>query len=429
MNERTVFDRDKPAADRLKLLSWLEHSDERLIQMIQSLVQVPSDNPAGDCRAIAAETAAWLTELGFEPVTIPVPADAVQAAGMIAVDNVVAELTIGDGKGPVIVLNAHGDVVPPGGGWSRDPYGGCIADGKLYGRGAAVSKSDIAVYTFAAMALAETAARGSGTVILAFTFDEETGGEIGPKRLLASGRLAPDYAICAGFAHSAVNAHNGCLHLEIAVKGKSAHAAIPDTGADALQAMNRLLTELYEYRTKLAQRHSGIPGIGCPTLNVGLIRGGINTNVVPDECTIRLDRRIIPEEEAERVEAELIGRITAAIEHLPGISVEARRILLARPFGPVAASSPLIGALKRSWADVMGGGELPVEGVPLYADARHFYEAGVPTVMFGAGPRTLAEANGHRADEHVRLSDVTAAVRVVALTLYDLLNADGGGRL
>ncbi|GFN33624.1 M20/M25/M40 family metallo-hydrolase [Paenibacillus xylaniclasticus] len=423
-DDRIEADILKKAADRKKLLSWLDNSDERLIQMIQSLVRVPSDNPNGDCRAIASETATWLTELGFEPIILPVPSDVVRDAGMIAVDNIVAELKLGAGCGPVIALNAHGDVVPPGSGWSYDPYGGLIADGNLYGRGAAVSKADIAVYTFAAMALRESKTCATGSIVLAFTFDEETGGQIGPKRLLDTGRLCPDYAICAGFTHSAINAHNGCLHLEVRVKGRSAHAAIPDTGADALEAMNRLLTDLYEYRSVLMEKQSEVPGIGCPTLNIGLISGGINTNVVPDECTIRLDRRIIPDEDPLLVERELIERIEAVIEPLSDISVDTRRVLLARPFGPVDLSSPLIGALKQNWSDIMGGGELPVEGVPLYADARHFYEAGVPTVMFGAGPRTLEEANGHRANEHVRLTDVAAAVRIVTLTLYDLLHSD-----
>ncbi|EFM09308.1 acetylornithine deacetylase or succinyl-diaminopimelate desuccinylase [Paenibacillus curdlanolyticus YK9] len=407
--------------DKGKLLAWLDQHDERLYEMIQSLVRVPSDNPLGDCRPIAAKTAELLAQCGFAPVRLPVPAEAVQLAGMQAVDNVMAELVVGDGRGPVIALNAHGDVVPPGEGWRFDPYAGDIVEGKLYGRGAAVSKSDIAVYTFAAMALRETRAAGAGKLVLAFTFDEETGGEIGPQRLLKQGQIRPDYAICAGFTHSIVNAHNGCLHLEVTVKGKSAHAAIPDTGADAIEAMNGLLNVLYAHRAELRTIQSSVIGIHSPTLNIGLINGGINTNVVPDRCAIRLDRRIIPEERPEQVERELIARLEQAAERYPGVAIEVRRILLALPFGPVSESSPLIGAIQSN-ASRMLGSRLPVEGVPLYADARHFYEAGIPTVMFGAGPRTLAEANGHRADEHVRLSDVSAAVRIVALSLYDLLN-------
>ena len=94
-----------------------------------------------------------------------------------------------------------------------------------------------------------------------------------------------------------VNAHNGCLHLEVEVRGRSAHAAMPFTGIDALEAANHLLGALYAARKGLAARVSQIPGIGSPQLTVGLIKGGINTNVVPDRITFRLDRRMIPEED------------------------------------------------------------------------------------------------------------------------------------
>ncbi|MFC4776468.1 ArgE/DapE family deacylase [Paenibacillus sp. GCM10023252] len=403
------------------VLEWLREQEQPITQMVQALVAVPSDNPAGDCRAIAAETVSQLAKLELSPRLLPVPEEIARQAGMIAADNVVAELLLGSGEGPVIILNAHGDVVPPGEGWTMDPYGGVLREGKLYGRGAAVSKSDIAVYTYAAVALREAAPGLNGKIVLAFTYDEETGGEIGPQRLLQSGQLRGDYAICAGFTHAAVNAHNGCLHVEVTLIGKSAHAAIPHTGQDAVQAMTELLMGLYRYRDELSANVSRVKGIEHPTLTIGLIHGGINTNVVPDLCTIRIDRRIIPEENPEQAEQALLERIAQLTAGMAGIRVEVKRIMLARPFGPVPEDHPLLLKLSRNWSEQMGG-VLPVEGVPLYADARHFAEAGIPTVMFGAGPRTLEEANGHRADEHVNVDDLQAAARIVALTLYDLLD-------
>ena len=116
--------------------------------------------------------------------------------------------------------------------------------------------------------------------------------------MLDEGLTKPDYVIAAGFSYSIVNAHNGCLHLEVVVEGKQAHAAIPDSGVDALEAANAILAALYASRPSLAKTRSATPGISSPTLNVGLISGGINTNVVPDQVTFRLDRRIIPEEVA-----------------------------------------------------------------------------------------------------------------------------------
>lgn len=403
------------------ILQWVESNQEQMIQFLQELVAIPSDNPPGDCYAIAEHIHKRLIDFQFENVQLlDVDEAKVKASGMIRVANVLSTTAFGEGEGPEISLNAHGDVVAPGMGWTYPPYGGEIVDGKLYGRGAAVSKSDIAAYTFALMALRHVAEELSGKVSLAFTFDEETGGEIGPKWLLDRGYIHPDMAIAAGFTHSIVNAHNGCLHLEIMVKGKSAHAAAPHTGFDAIHAMSAILHSLYDYRESLGKVKSAVRGIESPTLVVGLISGGINTNVVPDRCTIRLDRRLIPEECGEQAEKEIQQVVEQAIRHFEGIEVEVERILLANSFGPVHVEEPLIQTLGSNWREVMEG-PLEIQGVPLYADARHFYEAGIPVVMFGAGPKTLLEANGHRADEHVLIDDLVKAAKIVALTLYDLL--------
>ena len=127
----------------------------------------------------------------------------------------------------------------PGEGWTRDPFGAEIVDGWMYGRGVAVSKSDFATYAWALLALQAAEAAGdklAGTIELHFTYDEEAGGEIGPGWLLSEGITRPDYALSAGFSYGVVTAHNGCLHLEVQVDGRSAHAAMPYTGVDALEA-------------------------------------------------------------------------------------------------------------------------------------------------------------------------------------------------
>jgi acetylornithine deacetylase/succinyl-diaminopimelate desuccinylase-like protein len=122
-----------------------------------------------------------------------------------------------------VALNAHGDVVLPGAGWSVDPYPATVRDGWMIGRGAAVSKSDFATYAFALRALKELAVPLRGNVELHFTYDEETGGLAGPGWLLQQGLTKPDYAICAGFSYNVTTAHNGCLHLEMKVRGTSRH--------------------------------------------------------------------------------------------------------------------------------------------------------------------------------------------------------------
>lgn len=386
---------------------------------LAELVKVPSDNPPGDCAPHAARAAELLEAMGFEVERHPVPAETVRAAGMISATNLVVRHRFGSG-GPVVALNAHGDVVPPGEGWSYDPFGAEIHDGVMYGRGVAVSKSDFATYAFALKALIGSGAALNGTVELHLTYDEEAGGEIGPRWLLEQGISRPDYAICASFAYSVVTAHNGCLHLEVQVEGKSAHAARPDTGHDALEAANGVLTALYASRPDLAKIRSQVPGIVSPSLVVGLIQGGINTNVVPDRVTFRLDRRMIPEENPAEVEAGLTRLIERAAASYPGIKATVRRILLARPFAQVGEAPRLADLVAGHASDVLG---IPVtqHGIPLYTDARHYSEAGIPTVLYGAGPRDLLEANGHRADEKLVLEDLRKATLVVARSLADLL--------
>ena len=239
------------------------------VAFLAELVKVPSDNPPGDCGPHADRAADLLTALGFAVERHCVPPAITAAHGMIGATNLIVRHVFG--PGPIVALNAHGDVVPPGAGWTQAPYGATIIDGFMYGRGAAVSKSDFATYAFALDALRRSGRRLRGTVELHFTYDEEVGGAVGPGWLLAQGLTKPDIVIAAGFSYAVVVAHNGCLHLEVEVIGRSAHAALPSTGVDALEATTRILTALYDSRRDLATKTSATSGIGAPQLTVGLI--------------------------------------------------------------------------------------------------------------------------------------------------------------
>jgi len=391
--------------------------EDAAADMLAALVRAPSDNPPGDCAAHAEAAAGLLEAWGFMVERHPVPQSLVRAQGMVSCTNLVIRHCFG--PGPTIALNAHGDVVPPGEGWRFAPYGAEIHEGWLYGRGAAVSKSDFVSYALALRALIETGQKLGGTVELHFTYDEETGGELGPAWLLAQGISRPDYAICAGFSYAVVTAHNGCLHLEVTVTGKSAHAAKPETGHDALHAATMILNALYAERDRLGAEVSAIPGIGTKKLTVGLIAGGINTNVVPDKVTLRLDRRLIPDESAETAELSLRALIEAAAS-LPGISVRIDRILLATPLVPLPGADRLAALLCRHATEIFGQ-KIAATGSPLYTDARHYAAANIPVILYGAGPKTIELANAHRADERLYLPDLPKAAEVIAKTLRDLL--------
>ena len=392
----------------------------REVAFVKALVRAPSDNPPGDCAPAAEVAAQELQALGFTVERHRVPEAVVRANGMVSATNLIVRKTFGSGKGPVIALNAHGDVVPPGEGWTVDPYAAVERDGAIYGRGVAVSKSDFATYAFALLALQANDAGLDGAVELHFTYDEEAGGMIGPQWLIEQGLTKATLAISAGFSYAITTAHNGVLHLEVTLRGRQAHAAIPATGRDALEAAVPVLAAVYGERKRLAGIVSAEKGIGSPQITVGLISGGINTNVVPDTVSFRIDRRIIPEEVGEDVQRDLVSLIEGAVPDGSGITVECRRIMLADPLRPIPGVERLAGIVGRRAEEILGVPVLPT-GVPLYTDARHYAAAGIPTVLYGAGPRSILEANAHGADEHLKLSDLRAATEIVALSLSDLL--------
>ncbi|WP_275852840.1 M20 family metallopeptidase [Extensimonas sp. H3M7-6] len=414
----------------IQLDAWIDaHFDEE-VAFLQQLVRVPTDTPPGDNAPHADKTAELLAAWGFAAEKYPVPAAEVRAHGMQSITNLIVRRRYGAG-GKTIALNAHGDVVPPGEGWTHDPYGGEIVEGKLYGRAAAVSKSDFATYSFAVRALEAVARPQRGAVELHFTYDEEFGGELGPGWLLRQGLTQPDLMMAAGFSYEVVVAHNGCLQLEVTLHGKMAHAAVPDTGVDALQGAVAIMNALYAENARYRQITSQVPGITHPYLNIGRIEGGTHTNVVPGKVVLKLDRRMIPEEDPAKVEAQLRALIESTVQRYnaergydsaggDALRVGIERLLLARAMTPLPGNAPLVQALQKHGAAVFGE-PIPAKGTPLYTDVRLYVARGIPGVIYGAGPRSVLESHAKRADERLALQDLRRATKVVARALCDLL--------
>ncbi len=413
-----------------QLDQWIDaHFDEQ-VKFLQALVQVPTDTPPGNNAPHAARTTELLKTIGYEAEQFPVPEDEVKAYGLTSLTNLIVRRPFGAG-GKTIALNAHGDVVPPGEGWTHPPYGGVIENGHMYGRATAVSKCDFSTFTFALRAIealqAQHAVGLKGNVELHFTYDEEFGGEKGPGWLLNHGYTKPDLMIAAGFSYQVVTAHNGCLQMEVTVNGKMAHAAIPETGVDALQGAVHILNQLYTQNKLYKQVRSQVAGINHPYLNVGRIEGGTNTNVVPGTVSFKLDRRMIPEENPAEVEAnvrEVIAQATADFNQDRAtdahIRVDIKRLLMAHAMKPLTGNAPLVQAIQQHGAAIFGE-PIPAMGTPLYTDVRLYVEKGIPGVIYGAGPRTVLESHAKRADERLNLEDLRKATKVISRTLLDLL--------
>jgi succinyl-diaminopimelate desuccinylase len=404
-----------------QLAQWIDaHFDEQ-VAFLQQMLQVPTDTPPGNNAPHAEMVAERVKEYGWSAEKHAVPAHVVHDYGMETITNLIVRRPYQTG-GPTVALNAHGDVVPPGDNWTHPPYGGVVENGYIYGRAAAVSKCDFSTYIFAARALEALGVPLKGALELHFTYDEEFGGLLGPGWLLEQKLTRPDFVIAAGFSYNIVTAHNACLQFEITVNGKSGHGAMPETGHDALQAATRILNAIYGQLPELKKIKSKVPGIDSPTMLVGRIDGGTNTNVVPGKVVMKMDRRMIPEEDPVAVEAQVRALIEEAVRGVPGITIEIKRLLLSHALREQPGTEKLVASLQRN-AQTYIGELIPAQGTPLYADARLYGEQGIPAVLYGAGPRSVPESNAKKADERLLLEDLRKATKVVASTLLDFLAA------
>ncbi|MES2346096.1 MAG: M20/M25/M40 family metallo-hydrolase [Pseudomonadota bacterium] len=402
-----------------QLAQWIDaHFDEE-VRVLQQLLGVPTDTPPGNNAPHADMVADLVKGYGWNAEKHAVPEQVVRAYGMETITNLIVRRPYAAG-GPTVALNAHGDVVPPGDNWTYPPYGGVVENGYIYGRAAAVSKCDFATYIFATRALEALGVPLKGGVELHFTYDEEFGGLLGPGWLLEQKLTKPDFVIAAGFSYNIVTAHNACLQLEITVHGKSGHGAMPETGHDALQAATHILNAIYGQLPELKKIKSNIPGIDSPTMLVGRIDGGTNTNVVPGKVVLKMDRRMIPEEDPVAVEAQVRKLIEDSVKGLPGITLEIKRLLLSHALREQPGTDKLVASLQQN-AQAWIGEKIPAQGTPLYADARLYGEQGIPAVLYGAGPRSVPESNAKKADERLLLEDLRKATKVVACTLLDFL--------
>ncbi len=370
------------------------------VTLLQELVRIPSPNPPGDTRAIAAAVAEWVRGAGCE-VRVLAPEAKPEAASVVA--------TVGQGD-PVIMLHAHVDTVPIAAAeadrWSLDPYAAEIRDGRLYGKGSVDDKAPLAAMMVTAAHVAAGRDRLRGTLVLVAAAEEETGGQLGTRWLAEAGYLpACDFIIVGEQTHNRVaTAHKGVLRATVRVHGRSAHATNPDRGVNAITAMARIVLALEDYHRSLAERVH--PMVGVPTCNVGVIQGGSTANAVPDHCVIYLDRRMIPGEDPAAVQAELEAvvrgvDIAPAEATMSGFQVSDWFSSSAE--GPLAKL--FLDCVARELQDSPG----PVGYLP-GSDAKHL--TGLTRgemVIFGPGSYEVA----HAADEYVDLAEFATTVKIL----------------
>src|SRR5258706_1364948 len=285
-----------PSIDRI--VSEIDRATDELVEFTRDLVRIPTVNPPGDEYARCAEVLGGrLSHGGFEVEYIAADGRPEHTREHPRV-NVVGSRR-GAGRGPVVHLNGHIDVVPPGDGWTVDPFGGIVRDGRIYGRGVCDMKAGIAAAIFAAEAIARAGVALRGTIEISGTVDEESGGFAGVAHLAERGRIAKgrtDYVIipeplnvdriCIG--------HRGVYWFEVTARGRIGHGSMPFLGVSAIDGMGRLLQSVRdELMPALASRRTDVPvvppGARHATINVNGIDGGqpidrIQTPCVADLC-------------------------------------------------------------------------------------------------------------------------------------------------
>ena len=370
-------------------------------ELARALVAIPSENPPGAEGEVVEYCAGLLKEWGLSPRLLPSPSGRA---------NLEAELRWGRGARR-LVFNGHLDVVPPGdpARWSHAPYGGQVEEGRLYGRGASDMKGGAAAMLWAArlLQLAEVDL-GDASLVLHLVSDEESGGSQGTGHLAASGLCQAQGAVVGEPTDlQVVCAQKGVVWFEVTIVGRPAHASIPHRGINAIEKAGLLMPLLHE----LAQGPEH-PLLGSPTINLGTIQGGDKINVVPERCTMQIDRRLLPGEDPGEIEQRLKALLQrfAAQE---GVEASCRRLMDASP-AHIPQESEIINLAQGALRQVLDR-ELPPKGSAGFTDARFYIGQGTPAILLGPGLKEQCHVN----DEYVELERMRQAALVYALLAMD----------
>ena len=419
------------------LLRAVDGLADEAVAFTRELIRVPTVNPPGEhyaeCAALIGRT---LAACGLEVEYHEATGRPEHTRSHPRVN------VIGSRRGrsprPLVHLNGHFDVVPPGAGWTRDPFTGMVEDGRIYGRGACDMKAGIAAAVFAVEAIRRAGIELPGSVEISGTVDEESGGFAGVAWLAERGRISAgrtDYAIIPEPLHvdRICIGHRGVYWFEVETRGRIAHGSMPFHGISAIDHMGLVLDVFRrELVPKLAGRTTILPVIPPAarhaTLNVNAISGGqptdgIQTPCVADGCRAIFDRRFLNEEGFEATRREILELLEQLAASTPGLSYDLRDRLVVHPTQTPDAS-PVVAAIDRGLRRVLGRQGTLVASPGTY-DQKHFARlAGVPhCVAYGPGILDLA----HQPDEYCDIADLVTATKVIALAVLELTGATLNG--
>ena len=412
------------------VVTEIDRARDEIVDFASRLVRIPTVNPPGDDYEICARVIGdELRAHGADVQVLPATGRAEHTPEHPRI-NVIGRHA-GSANGPAIHLNGHFDVVPVGLGWTRDPFGGDVVNGRLYGRGSCDMKAGIAAAVFAAAAIRRAGIRHALPIDISGTVDEESGGFAGvgwlaEQKWISRERTAAVIIpepfgvdrVCIG--------HRGVYWFEVVAEGRIAHGSMPYLGVNAVEGMSHLLDLVRdELGPALSQRLTSMPvvpeGSRHATININGIDGGQPIDDVPspcvaDRCRVVFDRRFLLEEGLDKTRAEVHALVKKAQARMPEVKFSIQDRLI---FEPTRApeDAPLIGALTAAIEEVTGRQASLVASPGTY-DQKHVARiAGVPhCVAYGPGQLDLA----HQPDEYCSVDDIIACTKVIALAVMQL---------
>ncbi|MGE0862683.1 MAG: acetylornithine deacetylase/succinyl-diaminopimelate desuccinylase family protein [Vicinamibacterales bacterium] len=419
-----------PVSPTDRILAEVDRAAGEIVDFASRLVRIPTVNPPGDeyenCANVIGDQ---LRAHGADVHLLPAIGTLEHTSRHPRI-NVVGRHA-GRSDGPAIHLNGHFDVVPAGQGWTRDPFGGEIVDGRLYGRGSCDMKAGLAAAVFAAEAIRRAGAAHTLPIEISGTVDEESGGFAGVAWLAENRWLSRERTraviipepfgvdrVCVG--------HRGVYWFEVVAEGRIAHGSMPYLGVSAIEGMSHLLDLVRdELGPALAGRVTTMPvvpeGSRHATININGIDGGQPVDDTPspcvaDRCRAVFDRRFLLEEGLERTRAEIAGLVAKAQSRMPGVRFTIEDRMVVEPTR-APEDAPVIAALTGAITRVVGRPASIVASPGTY-DQKHVARiAGVPhCVAYGPGQLDLA----HQPDEYCAVADIIVATKVIALAVMAL---------
>jgi len=413
-----------------KVMKQVEKNEEESVDFLRSLVKIPTQVPPGEnYDKITQVIVSKLKEAGCEARQVITPRDFVQKYYPRGLEFPrVSALGMLKGKKdkPSLIFNGHIDTVPVDPGWSVDPFGGEIIDGSIWGRGASDNKGGVTAITMAVKAIHDSGIRLNGDLKIAATPDEEVGGRVGPGYLTDSGLLFGDFCMIADGPMNYIGiTGQGSFAWEVGTYGKATHSSIPWKGINAIDGMAKVVLAIRDHAEVLHRRVTNIPAPSetgrdfiYPTVNTGVISGGVKENMVPDKCSIRFYRRITPDENLEDSRREMIDLIEKAVKQVEGLKWDYEEIFCKVPWRvPSGVDNDVVKHLELTASEILGR-EIVSCGMTGASDAEHFYRHGIPACCLG--PSSPGN-NTHGLDEHLQIEDLTRLTKIYASMAVKIL--------